>query len=220
MTRRRWIAAGCLLLTVAACSRPIASPLPVATPSVASPSPTSPSPTPSASATTPSASQSPSPTPRAATPTPTPTPSDTTTEPPAVQRFTLDEAAEFDDGLIVEIAGSVADKAKKTDKGAAATKGQIVIASVRVENGTKRTYDAAPVQITATYGDGTAAEPIVDKTKQLQRGFSGKVKPNDESIATVAFAVPYTQLKRVTFLIDPNDDEHDPVSFTGKVHRL
>ena len=154
------------------------------------------------------------------TPTPTPTPSATTTEPPAVQRFALDEAAEFDDGLIIEIAGSVADKAKKTDKGAAATKGQIVIASVRIENGTKRTYDAAPVQITATYGTGTRRRPIVDKTDELQRGFAGKIKPNDESIATVGFAVPYAQLKRVTFIVDPNDDEHDPVSFTGKVRRL
>ena len=139
---------------------------------------------------------------------------------PAVQQFALDEAAEFDDGLIIEIAGSVADKAKKTDKGAAATKGQIVIASVRIENGTKRTYDAAPVQITAISSNGTAAEPIVDKTDELQRGFAGKIKPNDESIATVGFAIPHTQLKRVTFIIDPSDDEHDPVSFTGQVRRL
>lgn len=221
MTRRGWIAIGCLLLMAAGCSRPTVSPLPAVTPTVASASPTTP--TPSASPTTPSASPSPTasttPTPTPVT-TPTPTPSATTTAPPAVQRFALDQAAEFDDGLIIEIAGSVADKAKKTDKGAAATKGQIVIASVRIENGTKRTYDADPVQITATYGNGTVADPIVDKTKQLQRGFSGKVKPNDESIATVAFAVPYPQLKRVTFLIDPHDAEHDPVSFTGKVNRL
>jgi hypothetical protein len=128
--------------------------------------------------------------------------------------------AEFDDGLVVEIAGSVADKAKKTDKGAEATKGQIVIASVRIENGTKHAYDAAPVQITATYGTGTAANLIVDKTNELQPGFAGPIKPKDESIATVGFAVPYAQLKRVTFIIDPNDDEHDPVSFTGEVHRL
>jgi hypothetical protein len=132
----------------------------------------------------------------------------------------LDEAAEYDDGLIIEIAGSVADKAKKTDKGAAATKGQIVIASVRIENGTRRTYDAATVQLTATYGNGTSAEPIVDKTDELQRGFDGKIKPNDESIATVGFAVPHGQLKRVTFIINPNDVEHDPVSFTGQVRRL
>lgn len=137
-----------------------------------------------------------------------------------MERFTLDEAAEFDDGLIVEIAGSVADKAKKTDKGAEATKGQIVIASVRIENGTKHAYDAAPVQITATYGTSTDAPLIIDKTSDLQRGFAGPIKSKDESIATVGFAVPYSQLKRVTFIVDPNDDEHDPVSFTGQVHKL
>ena len=221
MTRRGWIAIGCLLLTAAGCSRPTVSPLPAVPPSVASASPTTPSPTPSATPTTPSASPTPSitptPTPVA---TPTPTPSATTTAPPAVQRFALDQAAEFDDGLIIEIAGSVADKAKKTAKGAAATKGQIVIASVRIENGTKHTYDAAPVRITATYGTGTSADLIVDKTGELQPGFTGKVKPNDESIATVAFAVPYSQLKRVTLIVDPSDAEHDPVSFTGKVRRL
>ena len=226
MTRRGWTAAGWLLLTVAGCSQPNASPFPAVTPSVASLSPISPSPTPSASPATPSTSPSPSPTPTVPTttppptPRPTPTPSATTTEPPAVQQFTLDEAAEFDDGLIIEIAGSVADKAKKTDKGAAATKGQIVIASVRIENGTMRTYDAAPVQITATYGKGAAAELIIDKTDALQRGFAGNVKPNHESIATLGFAIPHMHLKRVTFVIDPNDDEHDPVSFTGKVRRL
>ena len=76
------------------------------------------------------------------------------------------------------------------------------------------------MQITATYGNGTTRRPIIDKTDELQRGFAGQVKPNDESIATVGFAVPHSQLKRVTFIVDPNDDEHDPVSFTGEVHRL
>ena len=221
MTRRGWIAAGCLLLTAAACSRPDRLPAPgrhaqrgqrVTDHALADAERHG-----DAEREPDVADRTPTPTPVA---TPTPTPSATTTEPPAVQRFTLDEAAEFDDGLIIEIAGSVADKAKKTDKGAAATKGQIVIASVRIENGTKHTYDAAPVQITATYGNGTSAELIVDKTGELQRGFAGKVKPNDESIATVGFAVPYAQLKRVTFIVDPDDDEHDPVSFTGKVRRL
>jgi hypothetical protein len=219
MTRRGWIAIGCLLLTAAGCSRPTVSPLPTVIPSVASASPTAPSPTPSATPTAPGATASTTPTSTPVT-TPRPTPSATTTAPPAVQRFALDQAAEFDDGLIIEIAGSVADKAKKTDKGAAATKSQIVIASVRIENGTKHTYDAAAVHITASYGNGTSAELIVDKTGELQAGFAGKVKPNDESIATVGFAVPDAQLKHVTFIVDPSDAEHDPVSFTGKVRRL
>ena len=58
------------------------------------------------------------------------------------QQFSLDDVAEFDDGLLIEIAGAVADKAKKTDRGAEATNGEIVIASVRIENKTKSPYDA------------------------------------------------------------------------------
>ena len=58
------------------------------------------------------------------------------------QQFTLDDVAEFDDGLMIEIAGTVANRASKTDRGAEATNGQIVIASVRIENKTKKSYDA------------------------------------------------------------------------------
>ena len=54
------------------------------------------------------------------------------------QQFTLDDVAEFDDGLMIEIAGTVADKASKTDRGAEATNGQIVIASIRIENKTTK----------------------------------------------------------------------------------
>ena len=40
----------------------------------------------------------------------------------------------FDDGLLIDIAGhNVAKKATKTDRGAEATNGQIVIASVRID---------------------------------------------------------------------------------------
>lgn len=202
MTQTGWFVAGCMLLT-AACSPPGASPLPAATQDLVSSSPAIPSPSPTLTG---------SPTPSASPP--------LTAEAPAVQQFTLDETVEFDDGLIIEIAGSVADKAKKTQQGAAATNGQIVIASVRIENGTGHTYGAVPVRITATYGNGTAAKLMIDKTDELQRGFAGNVEPKDESIATLGFAVPHSQLNHVTFIIDPNDDEHDPVSFTGRVRRL
>ena len=71
----------------------------------------------------------------------------TPAEVPKAQQFKLDDAAEFDDGLLIEIAGTVADKATKTDRGAEATNGQIVIASVRIENKTKKSYDAKGVLI-------------------------------------------------------------------------
>jgi hypothetical protein len=162
---------------------------------------------------------------REATPgesTASPTPSATTATPgevPEEQQFSLDDGAEFDDGLLIEIAGSAANKAKKSDRGAEATNGEIVIASVRIENKTKEPYDAESVLIGATYGNGKDAQIIVDKTDELQSGFTGTIKPNNEDIATVGFAVPFTELKKVTFIVDPNDDVHEAISFTGTVQR-
>jgi len=135
------------------------------------------------------------------------------------QQFSLDDIAEFDDGLLIEIAGAVADKAKKTDRGAEVTNGEIVIASVRIENKTKEPYDAESVLVGATYGNGKDAQIIIDETDELQSGFTGTIKPNNEDIATVGFAVPFTELKKVTFIVDPNDDVHEAISFSGTVHR-
>jgi hypothetical protein len=152
----------------------------------------------------------------------TPSPSLTTASPAEVttaQQFKLDDVAEFDDGLLIDIAGTVADKASKADRGAEATKGQIVIASVRIKNKTKKAYDAEGVLIGAKYGNGEDAQIIIDRTDELQSGFTDKIKPKDEGIATVGFAVPWNELKKVTFIVDPNDDVHEAISFTGRVHR-
>jgi Domain of unknown function (DUF4352) len=143
----------------------------------------------------------------------------TPAEVPIEQQFTLNDIAEFDDGLVIEIAGTVAEKAAKTDRGAEATNGEIVIASVRIENNTKKPYDAANVLIGVRYGDGKDAQIIIDETDELQSGFQGTIKPKDEDIATVGFAVPWKELKKVTFIVDPNDDVHEAISFTGPVHR-
>jgi hypothetical protein len=56
-----------------------------------------------------------------------PSAADTTpSEVPEGQQFQLGDVAEYDDGLLIEIAGAVADKAAKTDRGAEATNGEIV----------------------------------------------------------------------------------------------
>ena len=152
----------------------------------------------------------------------TPRPSATSARPgevPEEQQFSLDDVAEFDDGLLIEIAGAVADKATKTDRGAEATNGEIVVASVRIENKTKEPYDAENVLIGATYGTGKDAQIMIDKTDELQSGFTGTIRPKDEDIATVGFAVPYKELKKVTFIVDQNDDVHEAISFTGTVQR-
>jgi hypothetical protein len=165
---------------------------------------------------------SPEGTPVESTPSPSPSPSATSARPgevPKEQQFSLDDVAEFDDGLLIEIAGAVAEKATKTDRGAEATNGEIVVASVRIENKTKKPYDAENVLIGATYGNGKDAQIIIDKTDKLQSGFTGTIKAKDEDIASVGFAVPYKELKKVTFIVDPNDDVHEAISFTGTVQR-
>jgi hypothetical protein len=143
----------------------------------------------------------------------------TPAEVPEGQQFQLGDVAEYDDGILIEIAGAVADKAAKTDRGAEATNGEIVIASVRIENNSEQPYDAESVLIAAKYGAGKDAQIIVDETDELQSGFTGTIKPNDEGIATVGFAVPFSQLKNVTFIVDPNDGVHEVISFTGTISR-
>lgn len=135
------------------------------------------------------------------------------------QQFSLDEVAEFPDGLQIEIAGALADQAKPQHRGAEATNGEIVVASVRIENGTSEAFLASGVLISATYGDGRPAQIIFDSTGELRDGFDGEVPEADELVAPVGFAVPISALGKVTLIVDCNDDIHDPVSFTGKVER-
>jgi hypothetical protein len=94
-----------------------------------------------------------------------------------------------------------------------------VIVSVRIENKTKEPYDAESVLIGATYGNGKDAQIIIDETDELQSGFTGTIKSKGEDIASVGFAVPFKELKKVTIIVDPNDDVHEAISFTGTVHR-
>jgi hypothetical protein len=186
-----------VLLALAACGgQPASQPEPAVATSASTPTPSvaSPSPRPSATAATPA-------------------------EVPKGQQFKLDDVAEFDDGLVIDIAGTVADEAAKTDRGAEATNGEIVIASIRIENKSKKPYDAQDVLIGAKYGTDKDAQIIIDRTDQLQSGFQGKIKPKSQEIATVGFAVPWKELKKVTFVVDPNDDVHEAISFTGQVHR-
>ena len=138
---------------------------------------------------------------------------------PEEQQFSLDDAAEFDDGLLIEIAGAVADKVARTGRAAEATDGEIVIASIRIENKTKEPYAAESVLIGAKYGNGKDAQIIIGKSDELQRGFTGTIKTGDEAVATVGFAVPFSELEKVTFIVDPNDDLHAAISFTGPVQR-
>lgn len=141
------------------------------------------------------------------------------------QQFSLDDTALFDDGLEIEIAGSFASKAEKGDVGAESTGGEIVTASVRVENNTPGSYDPRNTTITATYDDGdddgadTVAPTVTNEGNELTGTFDEVIAVADEGVTAAGFAIPTDGLARVTFVIDLHDDSHDPLSFTGRVAR-
>ena len=135
------------------------------------------------------------------------------------QRFGFDDIAEFPDGVEFEMAGTVASKAESTTRGADSTKGEMVTVSIRIGNNSELPYDASHVAVTASYGSGTPAPLVLDTIGELQTGFTGRVAPADETIAPFGFAIPFAQLNTVTYTVDPGDDAHEAVSFTGKVER-
>ncbi len=139
--------------------------------------------------------------------------------PSGADAFKLDEVATFDDGLVVEVAGTVATQAKKAHRGAEATGGEIVVVSVRIENGTEEEFFADDVRVTADYSSGTPAPMVTDPTGELRSGFSGAIAVGDESVATIGFAIPFSELRTVTITVDCADDVHNPVIFSGTVRR-
>ena len=140
---------------------------------------------------------------------------DETTE----EDFTFDDIAEFDDGLVVEIAGTVAVKAAAGQTGAERTRGEIVIVSVRLENLTGAELDVDTIVVSCAYGAGLDAPVVTDPTGELQPGFMGVVAPDEEVIAVIGFAVPFTQLDRVVITVDRGDPAFEPVEFRGPVER-
>ena len=136
------------------------------------------------------------------------------------EQFGFDDTAEFEDGLLVEVAGATAVRAKPGQKGAELTSGEMIIISVRLENQTPRVYNAEPVLITVTYGtEDLDAALVTDPAGELQAGFSGAVEVGQELTAVLGFAVPFSELARVTVTVDRDDPTYEPVSFTGAVER-
>ena len=134
--------------------------------------------------------------------------------------FGFDDIASYDDGVEVEIVGTIAQQATTGMTGAETTHGQMVVASVLIRNGSDTAVDAASVLVTAAYGaDDTDAPLVVDPTGELANAFLGHVTAGEEATAGYGFAIPFTALDRVIVTVDLGDGEHEPVSFTGAVAR-
>lgn len=133
------------------------------------------------------------------------------------QRFSFADIAEYPDGLEIEVTDPVAGLAEARHRGAEGTGGAMVISFIRIANGTASGYDARAVRVLAEYGDGVLARPITDSSGELKDRFATILPVGQEALVPMGFAIPAAALRRVTYVVDPADGEHEAVSFTGPV---
>ena len=107
--------------------------------------------------------------------------------------FGFDDIASYDDGVEVEIVGTVAQQATTGMTGAETTHGQMVVASVLIRNGSVTAVDAASVLVTATYGaDDTDARWWSIRPGAGER-LPRRVTAGEEATAGCGFAIPFTR---------------------------
>lgn len=137
------------------------------------------------------------------------------TEPPAGQPLTLDQSADFEDGLSIQVDNVRATTVPDGVAGAEGTAGEVVLADVVVTNGTRRAYDATSVVIHGYYRGNVGAVMLSDPTGALGLGFGEVVPRGEQHLARVGFAVPTADAGDVTIVVDPRDGTHDTVRFMG-----
>ncbi|OYN96778.1 hypothetical protein [Enemella evansiae] len=138
------------------------------------------------------------------------------TDPPTGDKFTFDQAARYDDGVLVEIATIAKAVTNPQQHGAEGTEGSMVVAEILVTNQSSQPYDTSAITVWGYYDD-VGAPKIVDETKQLGDSFSGVVQPGAQAKATMGFAIPADQLQNVTIMIDGGAADKGPVQFSGPV---
>ncbi|TDT30987.1 hypothetical protein [Naumannella halotolerans] len=165
-------------------------------------------------------------------PTPTPTITPTTAEvpsedtydrgsapteaPPAGDTFGFDEAARYDNRVLVQIDSVEAGTATETMTGAEGTGGEIVTVTVELINEGTDTVDLADWAVHAYYGDADVGAVMVrDEAGTVGDSFDGSIGPSQSVTADFAFAAPAAEIERVSVLVDPRDDVNEPVLFVG-----
>ncbi len=139
---------------------------------------------------------------------------------PGEDDFTFEDAAEFDDGLTIEISGTpLARRAGDHEKGAESTNGELVVVAVLITNTGTEPFDAQDALITLQYQGVEDAPLIIDDTGDLRAGFGEPVPPDSDATATLGFAVPFSAIKSIAVTVDPGDDLNEPVTFIGPAER-
>lgn len=149
---------------------------------------------------------------------PTRNPTEAPTSPPEGAPFTFDQAARYDDGVLVEVSTIEAKKTSPTQQGADGTGGEVVIAVIVVTNQSKQPFVADKMAIDGYY-DQTGAPKIVDSSGAVGDSFKGTIPPGGQAKATFGFAMPHDNLDHVTIMVDGGDDAHGPVQFNGSVKK-
>lgn len=158
----------------------------------------------------------PGPTPTSSVPTaPAPDLTSAPTVPPTGQRLTLDQSADFEDGLSIQVDNVRATTVPDGVAGAEGTAGEVVLADVVVTNGTRRAYDATSVVIRGYYRENVGAVMLSDPTGALGLGFSEVVPRGEQHLARVGFAIPAADARDVTLVVDPRDGTHGTIRFVG-----
>lgn len=142
-------------------------------------------------------------------------PTDAPTTPPIGEKLTVDQAADFPDGLSVQIDGLTAATAPAGVTGAEGTGGEVVAADVVITNRTAAPYDAGGLVIHGYYRDAVGAVMLSDAGGTFGVGFAGPVPAGAQRKVHVGFAVPRTDAGNVTINVDPRDGTHNAVQFQG-----
>lgn len=137
------------------------------------------------------------------------------TTPPIGDPLSFDQAADYEDGLSIQVDNVVVTTAPDEVTGAEGTSGQVVIADVVLTNGTRSSYDATTVVVQGYYRGNVGAVMLTDPAGQLGQGFGESVPRGEQHKARVGFAVPAAEAGQVTIVVDPRDGEHAPVRFEG-----
>lgn len=135
---------------------------------------------------------------------------------PEGDEFSLDQAAEFPDGLRVEVASITKSTANEQQHGAEGTSGTMVVVEIGLTNNTGSSYPTDPLKVFGFY-HGVGAPKIRDTSGALGDSFSGTLGNGESAVAKMAFAIPADQLDQVTVMVDTGKGDQNPVQFTGKV---
>lgn len=136
------------------------------------------------------------------------------TDAPDGTPFTLDQAARYDDGVLVEIESAKVAKAEPKVTGAEGTNGELIIATVVITNQSQQPFGLDKVQIDGWYA-GVGAPKVLDPSGKLGDSMKGSVPAGGSARASIGFAMPHVHANDITIVVDGGDDAHGPLMFSG-----